>query len=299
MKKYILFFVLSIVPLSFCVAQEWLTSLDAAKRIALVQDKMLFMVWEDAAEIPYPVIILDDKGREVVFDNLFEHPEINRVIWEYFVPVKVSEDLYPKLYDDIKDIRSASYIKQFEDDNIKVIDSNGMIVNTSHSPEAYFNLTEFITHYAINTAYLKAELDNYSQHQDFNTAFRLASKYLDYAILVNKHARADIIQVATLYLDDADRYLSEHSQEDKDHLARKIELLRLSEHLIEDRPRKVLRALKKMGLSDVDTSNKDLLAFLYYTAYVLNNDKKDAEEWESQVSSVNLKRAQLIINSHL
>lgn len=299
MKKFFLIIIVALMTAHNSVAQEWMTSLDAAKRIALIQDKLLFMIWEDAATIPYPVIVNDTAGNELVFENLFGHQEINKILWEYFVPVIVSENLYAGLFDDIKDIRSKTYIEQFEDDNIKIMDVNGMIVNTSNSPEAFFNLTEFITNYAINTAYLKSELDNYAQRPDFNSAYRLASKYFDYAILVGKDVRTDVIQVASMYLDNADRFLLTSGPQDKAHLSRKIELLRLSEYLIQDKPQKVLRALKKMDLSELDASNQDLLAFLYYTAYVLNKDKKNAEAWKSKVTSVNLKRAELITNINL
>ena len=99
MKRCILFFILTLSTSSLCFSQQWMTSLDAAKRIALVQDKFLFVIWEDAALIPYPVIMNDDKGNAIVFENMFDHEEINRIIWEYFVPVKLNEDLYGKLYD--------------------------------------------------------------------------------------------------------------------------------------------------------------------------------------------------------
>ncbi|WP_299389878.1 hypothetical protein [uncultured Gelidibacter sp.] len=299
MKKYILLVLLMLASTSISFSQEWMTSLDAAKRIALVQDKMLFMVWEEASLIPYPVVVNDEKGIELVFEDLFGHPEINRIIWEYFVPVKVSESLYPELYDEIKDTRNSTYIKQFEDDNIKIMDVNGMIINTSNSPEAYFNLTKFITAYALNTSYLKLELDNYSKHQDYNTAFRLASKYMDFAIIVNANIREDIIQVAKMYLDNADKHLLTNTTQDKDHLLRKTELLRLTEYLLNDRPKKVLRELKKMDHSAIDETNKALLAFLYYAAYKLDKDEKNAEAWKSEVSSVNLRKAQLITNIHM
>lgn len=298
MRKYIVLFILTLGMSNFCLSQDWMTSLDAAKRIALVQDKFLFMIWEDAALIPYPVLMNDANGNEVVFENMFDHQEINQIIWEYFVPVKVSEDLYGKLYDQIKDIRSRSYIAQFEDDNIKIMDVNGYIVNRSMSPEAYFNLSEFISKYALSTAFLKAELDNYSEHKDFNTAFRLASKYMDYAILVNEKTRKDILNLSTMYSDAADKYLLVDGLEDKLNLERKSHLLRLTEYLIENRPRKVLRKLKKFEKSEIDETNESLLAFLYYTAYQLKKQEKNAVAWKDKVTSGNLRKAELITNLH-
>ncbi len=299
MKRCILFFILTLSASSWCFSQQWMTSLDAAKRIALVQDKFLFVIWEDAALIPYPVIMNDEKGNAIVFENMFDHEEINRIIWEYFVPVKLNEDLYGKLYDQIKDTRNRSYITQFEDDNIKIMDVNGFILNRSVSPEAYFNLSEFISRYALNTSFLKAELDNYAEHKDFNTAFRLAFKYMDYAILVDEKLRKDVINMANMYLDKADQYVLEGDMDDKGNLTNKSNLLRLTQGLIQDRPGRVLRQLKKFERSENDETNDGLLAFLYYTAYELKNDKKEAEKWKSKVSLVNLRKAELITNLHL
>jgi hypothetical protein len=299
MKRYILFLIVSVTISNLCFSQQWMTSLDAAKRIALVQDKFLFVIWEDAALIPYPVIMTNEKGNEVVFENMFDHQEIDKIIWDYFVPVKVSEDLYGKLYDQIKDSRNRSYIAQFEDDNIKIMDVNGFILNRSISPEAYFNLSEFISRYALNTAFLKAELGNYAEHKDFNTAFRMAFKYMDYAILVDKKIRKDFINMANMYLENADKYLLESNVENKKDLTNKSSLLSLSQDLIQNRPGRVLRKLKKFEKSESEETNEGLLAFLYYTAYQLKNDKKNAEQWKSKVSSVNLRKAELITNLHL
>ncbi len=299
MRRCVLFLIVILSTSSLCFSQQWMTSFDAAKRIALVQDKFLFVIWEDAALIPYPVIMNDAKGNEIVFDNMFDHQEINQIIWEYFVPVKLSEDLYGKLYDQIKDTRNRSYIAQFEDDNIKIMDVNGFILNRSVSPEAYFNLSEFISRYALNTSFLKAELGNYAEHKDFNSAFRLAFKYMDYAILVDEKLRKDVINMANMYLDNADKYVLQSDVNDKNNLTNKSNLLRLSQYLIRNRPGKVLRQLKKYDGSETDETNEGLLAFLYYTAYQLKNDKKDAEQWKSKVSLVNLRKAELITNLHL
>lgn len=298
MKRCNLILILFLASSSLCLSQEWLTSLDVAKRVALVQDKFLFMVWEDASLIPYPALMNDEKGNLILFDNLFESEEINRLIWQNFVPVKVNEDIYSELYDQIKDTKSQSYIAQFGDDNIKVMDANFNIVSTSISPEAYFNLSEFMSKYALNTSFLNIELRNYSEHKNFNSTFRLASKYMDYAILVDKRVREDIINLADRYLDEADSYLAKSDQGNKITFERKSNLLRLSKYLLLNRPRKVIRSLKKFDRSDIDETNESLLNFLYYTSYLLLKDEKNAQLWKDKVSSINMRKAELITKIH-
>lgn len=299
MKKIILCSMILLATSQLCVSQEWLTSIEAAKRIALVQDKFLFVMWENATEIPYPFIMNDGRGNEVVFDNLFSHENINKVIWDYFVPVKMDETLYAELYDHIKETRPRSYLTQFEDDNIKIMDMNLNILNTSFSPEAYFNLSDFIGTYALSTSFLNAELHNYAEQQDFSTSYRLASKYMDYAILVNDNVRKDVINLALVYLDEADRYLLESSTGNKSNYEQKISLLRASQYLLQDRPRKVLRLLKKFDATHIEAMNDGLFAFLHYSAYRLKNDHENAELWKSKVSSSDIRKAQLITKLHL
>ncbi|MEO5787474.1 hypothetical protein [Gelidibacter sp.] len=299
MKKLLLFLTLSITASNFCMSQEWLTSFEAAKRIALVQNKFLFMIWEDAAAIPYPVIMSDENGNEVLISNLFDYDQINGIIWDYFVPVKVNESLYADLYDQIKGSRSRSYVAQFEDDNIKIMDANGNIVNTSMSPEAYFNLSKFVSKYALNTSFLNAELKNYLLQKDFGTAYRLASKYMDYAILVDKTVRPDIINLAEIYLDEADKFLLDDSATNKTTFEQKSSMLRLSKYLLLNRPNKVLRQLKKFKPSEIDDANQSLLSYLYHTSYQLKKDEGNAELWKAKVSEVDLRKSQLITNIHL
>ena len=299
MKKGVLFLMITLATTNLCMSQDWMTSLDAAKRIALVQDKFLFMIWEEAALIPYPVIIYSENGNEILFENLFDNKDINQLIWDYFIPVKVSESHYAELYDQIKDTRKQSYIAQFQDDNIKIMDVNFNILNTSVSPEAYFNLSEFLRTYALNTSFLKAELKNYSEQKDFSTSYRLASKYLDYAILVSDKVRPDIINLSEIYLDEADKFLLENSMEDKINFQHKSSMLRLSKYLLQNRPKKVLRNLKRLKTEAMDETNQSFLAFLYYTSYQLREDDKNSELWRSKVSLLNLRKAELITKLHL
>ena len=298
MKRCMFILMLFLVSSNLCLSQEWLTSLDVAKRVALVQDKFLFMIWEEASLIPYPVIMNDEKDNLILFDNLFENEEINQLIWKNFVPVKVNEALYSELYDQIKNTKSQSYIAQFEDDNIKIMDANFNIVSTSISPEAYFNLSKFMNIYALNTSFLNTDLRNYSEHKNFNTTLRLASKYMDYAILVGEKAREDIVNLADRYLDEADRYLLQSDLDNKLTFQRKIDLMRLSKYLILNRPKKVIRTLKKFDKSELDETNESLINFLYYTSYRLLKDDKKAQQWLDKVSTLNLKKAELITKIH-
>ena len=210
MKQRLLTIFLVLFAISLSSAQAWMTNLEIAQRLALVQNKMILMVWEETTSYEYPVLVKDEKGRTIFVNNLFEDEYISPLIWEHFVPVIVSEHRYADLYEKIKGKRSQKYIDKFNDDTIKILDAEEI--------------------------------------------------------------------------------------KDREALRQRCDLLEMQEFLILRRPKKVIRALKKIAEEDIAESNKSFVAFLYYTAYLSMDKYKDAEAWKSKISSLNLAKAQKIIN---
>ncbi|WP_456440352.1 hypothetical protein [Psychroserpens sp.] len=293
MKKLILFCLFVFGSLSVCQSQEWMTSLEVAKSLAYVQDKLLFVVWEDVSFQEYPVLVKNDEG-VVVVNDLFKNETINEVVWEHFVPVIVNEHNYEKLFNDIKEKRNQIYIDKFNDDTIKIMDVNGNIINTTIVYYDYLDIAKFIAKYALNTTFLKAELGNYRGQKDFNTTYRLAMKYIDFAILVKEDVRPEIVKLSNYYLKEAEDFISDDNLET---YSQKIDLQKIKQLLVLGKSKKAFRQLKRIDMSKVDASNKALVAFLYFTSYVLLKDENRASEWRSKVSLVNLKKANLILKN--
>ena len=294
MKKIVLTCLLVFGSLSVCQSQEWMTSLDVAKSLASVQDKLLFVIWEDASLQEYPVLIKNETGDAIAVD-LFSNEIIYEAIWDHFVPVIISEYKYEELFNEIKGIRSQTYIDKFNEDTIKIMDVNGNIINTKIAYYEHLDIAEFIAKYALNTSFLKAELANYRTQQDFNTSYRLASKYIDFAILVGDDIRPEIVNLSDYYLKEAEGFIANDTSEV---LQQKIKLQNLKQQLVLGKTKKVLRQLKRIDLSKVDASNEALVAFLYFTSYAALKDETNASVWRSKVSLVNLKKANLIINNN-
>jgi hypothetical protein len=271
-----------------------MTSLEVAKSLALVQDKLLFVVWEDVTFQEFPILIKNDQGVEVV-EDLFSNQSVNKVIWEHFVPVILSEYKYEELFNEIKNTQSQLYIDKFNDDTIKIMDSNGTIVNTEIAYYEYLDIVKFITKYAMSTSFLKSELINYKTQKDFNTAFRLAAKYIDFAILVNGDVRPEIVKLSNHYLKEA-KVLN--TSDNSELLKSKVELQNIKQDLVLGKAKKVLRQLKRLDASKIDSSNEALVAFLYFTSYILLKDENNASIWRSKVSLVNLKKANLIAKTN-
>jgi len=287
-------FLLFIVNFSF--SQAWMTSLDIAQKLALVQNKMVLMVWEESTKYPYPVLVEDDEGRTIFIENLFEDENISPLIWEYFVPVIVSENEYEDLYYAVKGKRNQRYMDKLNDESIKIMDINGNIINLSIPLAEYLNITKLIKKYALDTRFMSVELKNYSDDKNFYSTYYLASKYLDFSLYVSKDIRKEIINLVDIYLDEAQNVNRSSDSEDKLVLEERCELLRIQEILLLKQPKKGLRKLKKMNAENIENNNQPMISFLYYTAFKILGDEKSAALWESKVSSVNLKKARMIIN---
>ena len=294
-KAFFLFFLLSFT-FNFCQTQEWMNSLDVAKRLALVQDKMLFVVWENTTLDTFPVILDNGKGGVIVGD-LFKDNDINQIVWEYFIPVIIKESNYEALFNEIKDKRDVLYIDKFNDNSIKIMDANGNILNTNSLEYDYGNtdLSFLFNNYALRTSYLKQELSNYSKKKTFSTSYNLASKYLDFSIHVNNSIRNEVIEMAHFYLNEATEILKNDNTPNKSAFAQKCELLKLKNHLIVNRPKKALRLLKKYKNIKIEKINQYLFSFLHYKAYKLLKDEEKALIWKPKVSNIDLKKSNLIL----
>ncbi|MEO1033123.1 MAG: hypothetical protein AAFX55_17095 [Bacteroidota bacterium] len=296
MKQLLLKFFFVLFAVNMSSAQAWMTNLEIAQRLAMVQNKMLLMVWEETTSYQYPVLVRDEKGRTIFINNLFEDEYISPLIWEHFVPVIVSEHKYAELYGKIKGRRSQRYIDKFNDDSIKIMDVNGNIINTDYLTQDFQNITTIIKRYSLNTTFINEELTNYSNDKNFYSAYYLASKYLDFGLYADKNIRANIVNLANIYLNEAKALVLGEDSNEREGLRQRCELLKMQEYLILKRPKKVIRALKKLEEDAIEESNKSFVAFLYYTAYMSMGKVKDAEPWKSEISSLNLKKAQKIIN---
>lgn len=296
MKKIIINTIFLFFIFQISHSQEWMTSLDIAKKLAFVQNKMILMVWEETTQYQYPVFVNDDEGNTIYIRDLFTNEELSPLIWEHFVPVIVNEYKYEDLYNEVKGKRKQSYIEKLNDDGIKIMDVNGNIINVSMSSFDFVNISNLIEKYSLNTAYVSAELKNYMLEKDFYSAYYLASKYLDFSLYTNKKIRPEIIDLSNIYLKEATGFIQSEKEEDRLVLKQRCDLLTIQEDLIQKRPKRVLRQLRKMDADTIENSNAPLIAFLYYTAHKILNNENEASEWRSKVSLVNLRKSNLIIN---
>ena len=295
MKKLLFTLFLSLATITGASAQEWLTSFTLAKKLALSKNKMLLVIWEDSANYSYPVILEDIDGTKVVTE-LFESDAIKTLVWKYFVPVVISESNYQQLFDKIDGKRNMTYINRFNDDDVKVMDPNGNILDLRAKDEFVTqNLTSIIKKYALDTSFLEAELSSYFENKNYATTFRLANKYLDFAIYAENFVKEEIIMLANIYMLEAENLLQNSDYATKEALLQKHELLKIKEALILGKDNKARRMLKKYTEEDIDKINVALFAFLNYTTY-RSLDKIDlALPFKSKMLQSDLNKVKFIV----
>lgn len=274
--------------------REWMSPLKFAQIKARSENKLILMAWKRSLEIPFPAIVKDKNGKDIYIKNLFESPLINEFLWKSFILVEVDDDFYGELMEEIKGKRSQSYVDTFEDDSLKIMDANGNIIGTSGAFTEVLNLSKFVIKYNLNTSFLKQELINYDNNKEFYSAFYLASKYVDYSILVNDNVRDEILRLSDVYFAEAEQFLAEDKNLDnKKALYQRIKLIRLKQDLIKNKSGKVIRQINKIDLLEV---NEPLKVFLLYTAYRLKNDVENFSVLEKKLSLFNRKLSQSIVD---
>ena len=274
--------------------REWMSPLKFAQIKARSENKLILMAWKRSLEIPFSAIVKDENGKDIYIKNLFESPIINEFLWKSFILVEVDDDFYGELMEEIKGKRSQSYVDTFEDDSLKIMDANGNIIGTSGAFTEVLNLSKFVIKYNLNTSFLKQELINYDTNKEFYSAFYLASKYVDYSILVNNNVRDEILRLSDVYFAEAEQFLAEDKNLDnKKALYQRIKLIRLKQDLIKNKSGKVIRQINKIDLLEV---NEPLKVFLLYTAYRLKNDVENFSVLENKLSLFNRKLSQSIVD---
>lgn len=148
--------------------------------------------------------------------------------------------------------------------NMFVLDANGKKLTTFSGYQSASELKKILLKYALSTEFVSMDLINQYKYNTFPTALRLSQKYLDYSLYVDKGLKLDVLNLSTIYLDEAK---SKISKKDLDYLEKlqRLELIKLYEYAYKFNYDKLIKKLDDNFVeNNIYESNKSFYYFLKY-----------------------------------
>lgn len=270
---FVLFFVF--ISINTVKADKWLNSFEDAKKLAIVSDKLVLVdFWANWCG---PCKIMDSES--------WSKEEV-KLLMDNYIPVKIDIDTNKSLAQKYG-VKGIPYIF--------IMDGNGMVIYNEMSYKRKSQVIALLKKYALNTSFLRQDLINYHKQPNFSTSFRLASKYQDFSIYIEKDVRRDVLKLSNDYFNDAKKYLKDSNLKNKKAFLQKINLFSIQEKLILNKPNKAVKLLKKMNINEIDEINISFYAFLNYTAYQELNDEENSAIWQKQLKEREIKKSDLIL----
>ena len=276
MKKFSII-LLTILSVNTALANNWMTSFEEAKKLALASDKLVLVDFWAIWCGPCKKMDTESWSKDEV-----------KMLMENYVPVQIDIDKN-------RDLASQYGVKGIP--YIFIMDGNGKVLYNSMSYKRKDEVINLLNKYAIKMSFLKRDLLNYYQNSSFITSLRLASKYQDFCLYLNEELKPDFLGLSHDYIKESKKFLKSSDIENKNTFEQKIELFEIQEKLILNKPEKALKMLSKLKKEDIDKNNESFYTFLNYTALKQMNDDKNAAKWEDDLMENYLKKANQILNN--
>ncbi|MCK0177957.1 thioredoxin family protein [Flavobacteriaceae bacterium S0862] len=290
MKQFVLILLISLISISKTFSQEWLTSVDEAKKMALKENKMLLVELYFADKYEYSLFRKQDS--------------INQFLSDHFVLLKLDISRSSEFYflEKNLDWKGRAIIT---DINLNQLNRRGNFF-TLHTmgKDSYLNRKKidffnYIKPYSLDTSLLSEQLTNYSKNKNFHTAFALAENYLDFAVLNPEKIRFDLVNLANVYFKESKKMLKEKKVQDEAIYSQRKDLLDIKAKMILRKFKNPMNFLNKFKTDEIYEVNKSLYSSLYYIAHKLLNDNKSANLYQNAMYDADLKTSTIMISNFI
>lgn len=263
MKKiYTILLLLFCISSGFAQNNAWLTSFEDAQKLSIATNKLIFI--DFYADWCGPCKKMEREA--------FADPEIKKILKNYIL-LRLDFDNQVALRNKYG-VRAIPYVF--------VVDSQGLVVNKEKGYRGKSKVQSLLETYNLNTSFLQRENVQYFQNKNYVTAMRLAQKYLDFSLFLQKEIRPDFLNVAEAYIEYSEDLLDKE-QSNYALMSQKIELLELTSDLYNENYRRLERGLNKINKDEVHELNKDVYNFLNYCLAFKKGEDSEKEKWEAEV----------------
>lgn len=251
-----------------------------AQKKAIEQNKFLLVHFSDS-------FYTNEKGDGIMSLPLLSD-ESNRIVDNYIF-VCVPKTQHPSL------LKKYNITEDFQ---LMILDSNGYELHRFKKFEKQVDIYNVLLNFTIPKGFFSSDFSNYSSCKNYSNATRLAIKYFDYSLLVEKALKPEIYKAANYYLEEATKLLSKKDELYKEKIE-KIRIINLYYWAYNKNFDVLNQKINSFSASDLNENNLILFYFLKYMSSksLQTDDFKEIDERIRKIEGFDgfVKKAELIM----